>query len=180
MAVNNLHIPPFPKFYLDDQNTISIRWEKYKKRFDNLSVALNIKDDKQKLALFLNYAGEELYDIYDNLLVPGAVVPENSTEFAEAIKLLDSHLNPKCNITYEIYLFRQLKQQIDEAIQTFYIRVKQQALKCNFKDTEDEIKQQLILATNINKLRRHAFANPEMSLQQLLTYGKNLEDISKK
>ena len=25
---------------------------------------------KQKLALFLNYVGEELYDIYDNLLVP--------------------------------------------------------------------------------------------------------------
>ena len=131
MAVANLNIPSFPTFDLDDQTTIATRWEKYKKRFSNLCVALNIKDDKQKLALFLNYVGEELYDIYDNLLVP----TEDGTHetYEHAIKLLDSHLNPKNNTSYEIYILRNLKQNIDESVHQFYIRVKQQAMRCNFE-----------------------------------------------
>ena len=118
------------------------RWKKYKKRFLNLCVALNIQDDKQKLALLLNYVGEELYDIYDSLLVP---TTDGSHEtYEHAIKLLDGHLNPKSNGIYELYLFRNLKQNIDELIQAFYVRVKQQAIKCNFgENLENEIKQQL-------------------------------------
>ena len=38
-----LNIPSFPTFDLDDQTIIVTRWEKYKKRFSNLCVTLNIK-----------------------------------------------------------------------------------------------------------------------------------------
>ena len=133
----------------------------------------------RKLALFLNYAGDDLYDVYDSLLVPGTPAPAHP--YDAEITLLDGHLSPKSNITYELYLFRQLKQLTDEPVQTYFIRMKQQATKCNFAaaSVENEIKQQLILSTNIIKLRRHAFTNPALTLQQLLTYGKNLEDINK-
>jgi len=67
-----------PNFDWDDQTTISTRWEKYNKRFENLCVALNVEEEKQKLALFLNYVGEEVYDIYDNL-------SGNAENFAEAV-----------------------------------------------------------------------------------------------
>ena len=178
MAVANLNIPTFPSFDLDDHTTTATRWEKYKKRFLNLCVALNVQDDKQKLALLLNYVGEELYDIYDSLLVP---TTDGSHEtYEHAIKLLDGHLNPKSNVTYELYLFRNLKQNIDELIQAFYVRVKQQAMKCNFgANLENEIKQQLILATTSNKLRQHAFRNPELTLENFLIFAKNLEDTTR-
>ena len=163
MAVANLNIPPFPKFDLDDHHTISIRWEKYKKRFSNLCTALNITNEPQKLALFLNYAEEELYNVYDSLIVPGA--PATDHPYDAAMTLLDNHLNPKGNTTYELYLFRQLKQLIDEPLQTYFIRVKQQVAKCNFTNVENEIKQQMILSTNSNKLGRHAFTNQTLTLQ---------------
>lgn len=143
-----LTIPSFPKFDLDDYNTISTRWEKYKKRFLNLCVALNVNDEKQKLALFLNYIGEEAYDIYDNLLVTGT-----EQTYDTAVALLDGHFNPKKNIDYEVYLFRKLKQEQDENMHQFYVRVKQQGNKCDFgANLEKEIKQQLVLPTNNNKL----------------------------
>ena len=65
---------------------------KYKKRFVNLCAALNITDDKQKLALLLNYIGKEAYNIYDNLLNPGT-----EETFASALQLLDNHFNPRKN-----------------------------------------------------------------------------------
>ena len=71
MAVKNLNMPVFPPFDLDDYTTVGTRWTKYKKRFANFCVALHVTDDKQKLALLLNYVGEEAYDIYDSTLAVG-------------------------------------------------------------------------------------------------------------
>ena len=79
------------------------------------------------------------------------------------------------NISYEPYLFRNFKQNSDERNHQFYVEVKQQTLKCDFGDTNSEIKQQLILATNINKLRNY-FRNPGLILENLLTYEETLED----
>ena len=92
------------------------------------------------------------------------------------VTLLDGHFAPKKNISYEQYLFRNFKQNPDKRIHQFYIKVKQQALKCDFGDTNSEIKQQLILATNSNKLRRYCFRNPDIVLENVLTYAKTLED----
>ena len=97
-------------------------------------------------------------------------------KYEAVITLLDGHFAPKSNISYERYLFRNFKQNSDERIQQFYIRVKQQALKCDFGDTNSEIKQQLILATNSHKLRRCCFRNPDIKLENILTYAKTLKD----
>ena len=172
MAVKNLNMPVFPPFDLDDYTTVGTRWTKYKKRFANLCVALHVTDDKQKLALLLNYVGEEAYDIYDSTLVPGA--DEN---LANAIKLFDDYFNPKTNTSYEIYVFRNMRQQVDESVQQYFIRLKLQAQKCDFNATLDtELKRQVELSTTNNKLRRYSFQNPALSLTDFLKYAKTLED----
>ena len=174
MAVSTLNMPSFPSFDTDDVTTIATRWTKYKKRFQNLCVALNITEDKQKLALLLNYVGEEVYDIYDSLLVPGT-----DETYANAITLFDTHFNPKTNTSYEIYIFRSMKQREDENIQQYFIRLKQQAQKCSFGvNTETEIKRQLEHSTTSNKLRRYSFRNPTQTLTQFLVYAKTLEDTN--
>ena len=108
-------MPSFPSFDTD-VTTIATRWTKYKKRFQNLCVTLNITEDKQKLALLLNYVGEEVYDIYDSLLVPGT-----DETYDDAINLFDTHFNPQTNTSYEIYVFPSMKQREDENIQQYFI-----------------------------------------------------------
>ena len=108
---------------------------------------MNVRDDKQKLAFLLNYVGEELYDIYDSLLVTAMDGSSHET-YEHAINLLDGHLNADSNIIYELYLFRILKQNTDELIQIFYVRV-EQVMKCNFgANLANEVKQHIILATS--------------------------------
>ena len=51
-------------------------------------IALNVTNDSQKLALLLNYVGEECYDIYDNLLIPGT-----QESYSNVIRLLMDTLN---------------------------------------------------------------------------------------
>ena len=93
------------------------------------------------------------------------------------IALLDGHFLPQNNITYERYEFQNVRQNVDENIHQFYIRVKEQVVKYDFGATLDtEIKQQIILATNNNKLRRYRFRNQDIKLLQLLLHVKSLED----
>ena len=78
-------------------------------------MALKVKDDKQKLAFLLNYIGEEVYDIYDSLLIPGA-----DETYENAIRLLDERFSPKSNVNYKIYLFWKLQQRSQENTSIFY------------------------------------------------------------
>ena len=41
---------------------------------------------------------------------------------------------------------------------------------CDFGDTNSEIKQKFMLATNSNKLKRYCFRNPDITSENLLTY----------
>ena len=170
-AAVNVSLPAFPQFDVEEFSTVAVRWTKYKKRFENLCIALNVSNDRQKLAMLMNYAGERVNDIYDSLL------GEQDETFENAIKLLDKHFKPQTNISVEIYNYRQMMQLSDEKLHQYYTRLRTQALKCDFKDQlEVELKRQIEHGTNMPLLRRHSFRKPELTLQELLGYGKDLED----
>ena len=57
------------------------------------------------------------------------------------------------------------------------MRVKEQVVKRDFVVTLDtEIKQQIVLETNKNKLQQYCFQNQNVMLQQPLLHGKSLKD----
>ena len=97
-------LPAFPPFSLDEYSTISTRWRKYIKRFENLVLALNVQDGAQKKALLLNYLGDEAYDVSENLSTGR---PDQT--YDAVIALLDGHFSPQNNIIYEQYVFQTLK-----------------------------------------------------------------------
>ena len=96
MAISKLMLPAFPPFSLDKYSTISIRWKKYKKRFENLVLALNIQDSAQTKALLLKYLGDETCDVYENLSTGR---PDET--YDAVVALLDRHFSPQHDITYE-------------------------------------------------------------------------------
>ena len=170
-AAVSVSLPAFPQFDVEEFSTVAVRWTKYKKRFENLCIALNVSNDKQKLAMMLTYAGERVNDIFESLL------GDKDETYENAIQLLDAHFKPQSNISVEIYNFRQLMQLSDEKLHQYYTRLRTQALKCDFKEQlEVELKRQIEHGTNMPLLRRHSFRKPELTLEQLLMYGKDLED----
>ena len=70
-----------------------------------------------------------------------------------------------------------MRQQVDESVQQYFIRLKLQAQKCDFNATLDtELKRQVELSTTNNNLRRYSFQNPALSSTDFLKYAKTLED----
>ena len=79
------------------------------KRLENLLVAADIEDKTRQRAFLLYYAEEEVCDIFETL-------PQNGDDFETAKEKLTEYFDHKKNVEYEIYNFRQSKQNHSELI----------------------------------------------------------------
>ena len=66
-------------------------------------VAADIKEKTRQSAFLLYYAEEEVCDIFETL-------PESGADFETAKEKLTEYFDPKKNVEYDIYNFRQAKQ----------------------------------------------------------------------
>ena len=166
-------LPAFPEFDVSETSTQATRWKKWLSRFRNLLVAMNVKDKPRQRALLLHYAGEAKNEIFDTL--PDTAAGEGDDPFEKAVQALTNYFTPKRNREYEIYVFRQAKQESNESISPFHTRLRQLAVTCEFDDVDREIKTQIVQSCSSHKLRTKALENPSYTLTQLLDAGKAME-----
>ena len=117
MAVR-VDLPPLQPFDpLGDRTSIGQKWIK---RFETYLLATNITNDGQKRAMLLYQAGTETQEIFETLADTG-------DDYATAKTKLEDYFLPKKNVTYEIFQFRQAKQQAGESVEQFATRLRKLA-----------------------------------------------------
>ena len=157
----------------NESSTQATRWKKWLARFRNLLVALDVTNTERQRALLLHYAGEATNEIFETL--PETTAAEDENPFEKAVAALTNYFTPQHNREYEIYVFRQAKQESHENISAFHTRLRQLAVTCEFDDVDREIKTQIVQHCSSHKLRMKALENPSFTLTQLLDVGKTLE-----
>ncbi|CAB4016981.1 Retrovirus-related Pol poly from transposon [Paramuricea clavata] len=168
MAVS---LPNFPTFEVHLDGNTGPRWKKWVTRLERLLTAMNITDKKQKKALMLHFAGPEVDEIFDTLEDPEG---EADTDYEAAVGKLTKYFAPQTNIAYEVYNFRQARQNQGESLDSYHVRLRQLAKTCDFTDIDKEMKEHIILSCTSNTLRRRALQD-EYSLDKLLKVGRSLE-----
>ena len=162
-------LPEFPPFDVGlEPSSLGLQWKKWTTRLENLFIALAIDDKKRQKALLLHYGGSQLCDIYYTLAT------EEDTEYEHVKAKLDAYFEPKINITFETYNFRQLAQAEDEAIDKFVTRLRETASRCQFHDNAREIKDQVVQKCTSDRLRRKALRE-DPSLDNLLKAARAME-----
>ena len=164
-----LEVHPLPPFDpVGDPTSIGQRWKTWTKRFETYIIALDIKDDKQKRALFLYQAGQETQEIFDTLTDTG-------DDYKTAKEKLDNYFLPKKNVDFETFKFRQTTQKTDETIDQFITRLRKLALHCEFHDLDKELKATLIQNCSSKRLRRFALREEDVTLEKILAKARALE-----
>ncbi|CAB4005551.1 Hypothetical predicted protein [Paramuricea clavata] len=128
-AENLQPMPPFdPKM---DISAVAQRWEQWLKRFQRYLLAMDIKLKARQRAMLLYAAGPEVEAIFDTL-------PDNGYEddFKTACEKLTEYFCPSKNVPFEVYKFRQAKQQEHETLDAYYTRLCTLAKTCEFADTD--------------------------------------------
>lgn len=147
------------------------KWEQYYKRFEYYIRAQNVTKDEQKKALLLHVAGEEVQDLFETL-------PNTGTTYAEALAALNTYFEPKKNIAFERHLFRQAKQQDDETVDNFIVRLSKLALGCDFTDDaqkNDMIRDQVVDCCKSTDLRKKLLSESELTLEKVRTVARTFE-----
>ena len=69
----------------------------------------------------------EVQDIFETFADQG-------TSYAQAVAKLSEYFQPKKNISYERHVFHKAKQQSEETIDNYVVRLSKLAISCEFGD----------------------------------------------
>ena len=87
-------------------------------------IAMGIQNNGQKRALLWYYGGDELCEILETL--------NSGDTFDSAVEAFDRYIQPQKNVEFEIYKFRQAKQETVENIDAFHMRLRKLSENCGF------------------------------------------------
>ena len=161
------NIPQFDPY--SDPPSVSIRWERWRRRFEDAMTGFNITSTKRQRALLLHYGGEDLQDVFDTLDNTGT---EN--EIKPALEALTKYFTPNKNTVYETIIFREAVQEDHETVDQFCTRLRKMAKKCDFADPEKEIQIQILSKCRSTYLRKRALEK-ERSLSNLIELARTIE-----
>ena len=162
-------LPPYKSFPISDESgNIKERWDRWKKGFKNLMVALGISNQPQMKAILIYYAGEEFEKALSSL-------PNVGDTCDAAITAFDAHVAPQKNTEFEVYKFRKAQQESCESIDKFHLRLRELSANCGFADDDKEIKSQIIQGCYSSRLRRKILQESEKSLNDILKMARSLE-----
>lgn len=150
--------PLLPFDPVGNPTLIGQRWKAWTKRFEMYTVALDIKDDKQKRALLLYQTGQETQEIFDTL-------NETGDDYKTAKEKLDSYFSPKKNVDFETFKFCQATQKPDKMIDQFITRLRELTLHCEFHNVDKELKATLIQNCSSKWLCTFALRKEDITLE---------------
>lgn len=160
-------------------------WLKWRKAFERFIAANGVEDDVEKLNLLLVLGGIELQTYYDKVDKCHVGVPteEGSSElrilqYESAILTIEKYFAPQLNKRFERHQLRALKQELGESFEDFVFRLKEQAKRCKFYDTDDMVVDQIIEGCSSVELRKKLLTE-EKNLTEALMIGRTLEEVLK-
>lgn len=156
-------------FSLEPLDSAGARWERWLRRFDNFIVAKDIDNDARCKAMLLHYAGEPVFDLSESIgIVGGDTLLQTKTK-------LTAYFAPRRNVEFEVFTFRQAKQQALETLDQFHARLQGLAKNCEFHDKDREVKSQIVQTCQLKKVREKGLSQIDITLEQLLIFGRTLE-----
>lgn len=181
-------IPAF-EFELDDPDN-SNKWKSWLRGFEIFTKANKITSDDEKFNWLLHCAGQKVQDIYHTLpeepkeVQRGPLLsgynPFETNEYSEAVLKLRHFFEPKQNTSFERHVFRQMQQNKTEGIDSFVIRLREQADRCGFDNQlEENIKDQITTGCKSNLLRRKILEKADCKLDEVLSRARILESVEK-
>lgn len=180
---------PF-EFKIDDGNCAA-DWQNWLRGFEIFASANQIVAPTMKRDWLLHYAGPKVQNIYFNLINESEKEPEKQGPlitgfvpfqkdiYIETVSKLQKFFAPKRNLSYERHVFRKMKQEKVERIDSFVMRLRVQAERCEFDMTQDEnIKDQITSGCYSDSLRRKILERGDDNLDAIMKLARILEAVS--
>ncbi|XP_030766846.1 uncharacterized protein LOC115890686 [Sitophilus oryzae] len=166
-----------------DIGSVGLKWEKWKRAFEIYIEATNIDTPQKKRATLLHVGGLGIQEIYYNL--PGAHIAtseanQDTDVYKIALESLDRYFAPKQSKLFERHVFRLLKQEPEEHFEKFLVRLRNQAAKCTFVNSEEHLIDQIVEKCHSPELRQNILTlGDSVTLDMIIIEANALEPVSR-
>ncbi len=169
---SSISIQPIAEFNPNTEigASLATRWTTWLDDFEMFLLASGIQDTKRQQALLLYQAGSRVREILRQLKDTG-----EDDDYERAKTKLTEYFEPQKNRRYEVYKFREAKQETTETLDHFHTRLRKLAQTCAFNDADFEIEQQIIMAGTSSRIRKKALRDPDYTLKDILIDGRRDE-----
>ena len=171
-----------PKF----QKTFSYNeWNRWKKMFQNLMVAEDIKGTKRKLAMLITHGGEDMAVLVDNVAdrnEPGvgfSVSLVENNEYTKTLVKLDDFFAEKAPSFAVVERFRALKQGTSEDVKSFSLKLKEAVKACNYQDEDRMLLEQFLRGIRDIKIKNRLLIRQHASFEEALVQAETEEAANK-
>ena len=143
-------------------------WKRWKEEITLcMDLAMEGRDEKTKVKLFLYIIGTQGRKIYDTL--PFVNEPSERS-LKDVIDAFEAHCNPKKNETVERYKFFTRAQEEGEPIEKFIVDLKILASTCNFSTLRDSlVRDRIVCGIRDSKLREYLLKVPDLDLDKCIS-----------
>lgn len=149
---------------------LSLLWPKWVADLEVIFITLEITDSLVKREVLLHYGGKNIQTIYNDLR-------EDDDGYIETVEKISLYFEPDKNRTISVYRFRRLQQDRNETIDQYIVRLCIAAKMCEFRNEDEEVKNQLILSCISNSVRNVALADESVSIPDLMKIARMTEKI---
>ena len=167
-------VQPMPEFNQGAEVVASVatRWTTWLSDFEMFLLASGITDTKHQRALFLYTAGPRVREIFKQISNNG-----DDNNFKTAKEKLTEYFQPQTNRQYEVYRFRQTKQNQEESLDQYHTRLR--TLAQNYELAEDnlefKIEEENLIRGTSSRIRKRASRDPKYTLKDMLVDGRRDE-----
>lgn len=138
-------------------------------------IAHDVKIEKQ-MAVLLTKINAEAYKLIRDLCAPEK--PASKT-FAEIVKIMNNHLNPKPSETMERCKSYQAYQAATETVAEFTARLKSLSLNCNFAEPKTALRDQLVCGIKEHTTKIILFKEEKLTYEAAYKIAAALEAAEK-
>ncbi|XP_049886758.1 uncharacterized protein K02A2.6-like [Pectinophora gossypiella] len=152
------------------------KWENYREQLFFALEAAGTLESVQKRALFLSQCGKEAFALIVSLLSPKKT---SEVSFEEIVEVLNKFFVPTPHPILETEKFYKRKQKPNESITSFVAALHDISSRCQFKDLERRIVEQLILGAREENLKRELLKikMKNMTYDEVIQQALNYESI---
>lgn len=159
------------------------KWLEWKMSFEAWTDAMEIHSQEKKFKWLLVAGGTDIQRIYSStpkseeeineLKAPLLEIPH----YTNAMYRLDSYFQSKSNPRLERQILSEMKQQAEESVNEFVVRLRNQAIRCGYDEqrVNEEVFFQIMQGAKSEKVKQYAATETGRSVDQLISYAINDE-----
>lgn len=161
---------------LDSYDSSSEDWATYIERLDQYCVANDIAEGK-KVSVLLCAMGAKTYTLLRSLLAP---IKPAEKSYAEMVRVLQDHLNPKPLLIAERFRFYKRNQLKKETIAVFVAELRKLAEHCEFGgNLADTLRDRFVCGLDRENIQKRLLTERDLTFQRAIEIASSMETAAK-